>query len=78
MSKLTSFEAVIFRVCERGDACWEAQLERWHLCFYLNHKAAFSQQYGSCGKEYSGQGRDDSEVPMGSWGWPASLFKADE
>lgn len=52
--------------------------ERWHLCFYLNHKAAFSQQYGSPGKGYSGQGRDESEVPRGSWGWPASLFKTDE
>lgn len=46
--------------------------------FLFEPQSSLSQQYGSHGKGYSGQGRDESEVPMGSWGWPTSLFKADE
>lgn len=37
-------------MCERGGACWEAQRERWYLCFYLNHKAAFLSSMGAVGR----------------------------
>lgn len=35
--------------------------------FLFEPQSSLSQQYGSREKGYSGQGRDESEVPMGSW-----------